>query len=108
MQKSSQPNHSDIWSPERRKQERKRQIIGISAGIGAGMLLLAVFPAFQDAPGAIETILWSAAIGGLVASFSSFERAGAALTRSTNKILNLVVAFGIVVLFFLLIILILR
>jgi hypothetical protein len=110
VQKPPQPKPTppDAWSPERRRQERKRQIVGITAGIGIGMLLLAVFPTFQAAPGTIETVLWSAAIGGLVASFAAFERAGAALTRSRSRILNLAVAFGIVLLFFLLLIFFLR
>ncbi len=102
------PVQADTVSSERRRIERKGQIVGITAGIGAGILLLAVFPFFQTNPGTVETILWSAAIGGLIASFASFERAGAALTRSSNRALNLIVSLGIIALFFLVIILIFR
>ena len=109
MQKPNMtPVQADTVSSERRRIERKRQIVGITAGIGTGILLLTVFPFFQTNPGTVETILWSAAIGGLIASVASFERAGAALTRSSNRALNLIVSLGITALIFLVIILIIR
>lgn len=91
-----------------RKRERRRQLIGIGLGIGVGMILSIFFPAIVQSIGLIETLLWSGAIGGVLGSLASFERAGAALTRSDNRFVNLALSLGIVIAFFALVLLLLR
>ena len=56
----------------------------------------------------MTVVLWSAAIGALLASLGWFVRAGAALTRRTNPWLNLAVGLGIPVLVLILIAYLLR
>ena len=91
-----------------RKRERRRQIIGIGIGIAVGMTLLLAIPTLAQSFGTIETLLWSGAIGGVLGSLASFERAGAALTRRDNRFLNLAVSLGIVIAFFTLVLWLLR
>lgn len=86
-----------------RRSERRRQILGILIGLIVGMILLYTFPTLVISLSPLGTLLWSAAIGGMIGSIRSFERAGAALTRSDNRALNLLLALGIVVVFLLLV-----
>lgn len=90
----------------KRHQEWKRQWVGIGAGAGLGLMLLALFPEFAAQFGGNKIVLWLAAIGGIYMSLNAFERAGAALTRSTNRVLNLAVSLGFVAIVFILIVLI--
>ena len=96
--KSEKPTTASL-TDEQRKHERRNQLLGITGGVGVGLMLLAVVPSLAQAPGWIETLLWTGALGGVVTSLPAFERAGAALTRRDNRLLNLTVSLGIVVLF---------
>lgn len=97
MAKPSSKSQNDEQQLEGfRRRERRRQLIGIFAGVGVGLMLLGLFPSLEQSLGFFETLLWSGAIGGILGSLASFERAGAALTRSENRLLNMFVALGIV------------
>jgi hypothetical protein len=98
MNKSPQSAASESPNPDKtaRKIERRRQLVGIFAGFGVGLMLLSFFPALAQSPGNLETILWSSALGGVFMSLPAFERAGRILTRSENRFLNLVTSLGLV------------
>lgn len=95
-------------SDQQRKVERRQQLLGITGGVGLGMMLLAVVPSLAQSPGWVETLLWMGALGGVLASLPAFERAGAVLTRRDNRLLNLAVSLGIVILFLAALVYILR
>ena len=80
-----------------------RQWVGIFGGAAVGWALTVVFPGLVEHYSLLSVLLWSAAIGGVLTSLDGFRRAGAALTRRDNRVLNLVVGLGIP--FFLLLIL---
>jgi hypothetical protein len=86
-----------------RRRERRRQLVGIFAGVGVGLMLLGLIPGLEQSVGFFETLLWCGAIGGMLGSLASFERAGAVLTRGDNRALNLLVAFGFVAVILLLV-----
>lgn len=102
-QTQSQQQKEALAEKEFRRRERRRQLVGIFAGVGLGLMLLGLFPGLEQSLGFVETLLWSGAIGGMLGSLASFERAGAALTRSDNRFLNLSLAFGIVAVMLLLV-----
>ncbi|HEX9617312.1 MAG TPA: hypothetical protein VGA03_07830 [Anaerolineales bacterium] len=72
-----------------------RQLLGALAGAFAGLVLSIVIPLLAQRVGTINLVLWTAVLGGAVASLEGFIRAGAALTRSQNRSLNLLVGLGL-------------
>lgn len=99
IKKEASVNDEKNW----RRTERQRQIIGILVGLLIGVILVNIAPTLVDALSPMGTLLWSAAIGGMIGSLRSFEKAGAALTRSDNRLVNLLLALGLVLIFLLLI-----
>ena len=73
----------------------RRQWIGVFAGGAIAWALLALFPGLQERISTFSAILWGAAIGAAAVSLESFEKAGAALTRRNNRVLNMLVGLGI-------------
>ena len=82
-------------SPEVRRQRFIRETVGIVLGIGAAMMFSSLVPAIREQYSLSIVILWGAAIGGLLASYERFERAGEILTRSENRALNILAGVGI-------------
>lgn len=78
----------------RRKNFRK-ELLGMFAGIGLAMAVSALIPAIRETYSLGVVILWGGALGGAVASLERFERAGAALTKKDNRVLNYAVGLGI-------------
>ena len=72
-----------------------RELVGIFAGIGLGLVIVALIPAIRENYNLGTLILWGGALGGVVMSLERFERAGAALTKRENRPLNYVVGLGI-------------
>jgi hypothetical protein len=85
-----------------------RQWLGILAGAAAGWLLTIIFPVLEQRFSLLAVMLWSAVVGGVLASLGDFMRAGAALTRRDNPALNLAVGLGIPILLLALIFLLFR
>ncbi|MFL7890832.1 MAG: hypothetical protein ACK2UM_13800 [Anaerolineales bacterium] len=85
-----------------------RQWVGIFGGAAIGWALTIAFPAIETRYGLLTVLLWSAAIGGVLSSLDGFQRAGAALTRRENRVLNLLVGLGIPVLLLLILYLVSR
>jgi hypothetical protein len=85
-----------------------RQLLGALAGGLLGLLLAVVFPPLAEQVGMINLVLWTAVLGGALASLEGFIRAGASLTRSQNRRLNLLVGLGVPALILLLIALLIR
>jgi hypothetical protein len=88
---------------QREKNYWRNQWLGILGGAGAGLMLVALIPALADRFGLLTVVLWSAVLGGVISSWEGFVRAGAALTRSQNRLINLLVGLGIPALLLLLI-----
>lgn len=76
----------------------RMQLIGILAGGGLGWVAYYVYPGLGQGMDTLEAVLWGASLGGVLASLPAFERAGAALTRRDNRLLNLSVSLGILAL----------
>jgi hypothetical protein len=72
-----------------------RQLLGAWAGGLIGLAFSLVFPDLAERFGMLNVVLWSAALGAALASLDGFIRAGAALTHSQNRILNLLVGLGL-------------
>lgn len=63
------------------------------------MALGALFPALQEHLGGLFYVaVWSGVAGGVLTSLNGFMRAGAAVTRSEKRGINLLVGLGIPVL----------
>jgi len=77
------------------RQNFRRELVGIFAGIGLALVVGASIPAIRENTSLGSAILWGGALGGVVMSLERFERAGAALTKSENRPLNYVVGLGI-------------
>lgn len=82
-------------SHEVRRTRFIKELLGIFLGISLAMMLSAVVPAIRENYSLGVVILWGGALGGLLSSFERFERAGAALTRGENKVLNYMI--GIII-----------
>lgn len=78
-----------------RRQNFRRELLGIFGGIGLAMVISALVPAVRAQFSLGIVILWGGAIGGVVTSLERFERAGAALTKKDNRPLNYAVGLGI-------------
>jgi hypothetical protein len=72
-----------------------RQMVGIFGGAAIGWSLTFLFPGLEERFGMLTILLWSGALGGILTSLGQFMRAGAALTRRDNQVLNLIVGLGI-------------
>ena len=97
----------ETQSYEERKEEirlrRRRNYIGVFAGIGLGLVFASFIPWLRDQVDFFNLILWSGAIGIAAANIGQFAKAGAALTRSENNWLNFLVGLGLPVIFLLLV-----
>lgn len=58
-------------------------------------MLAALFPALGSRFSLAGLVLWCAAIGGSLASLEMFIRAGAVITRSEQRGLNLLIGLGL-------------
>ena len=76
----------------------RRQWVGVFAGAAIGLALNVLFPPLADRFSPFSVVIWCAVLGGVLTSLDGFNRAGAALTRSENRWLNLLVGLGIPVL----------
>jgi hypothetical protein len=85
-----------------------RQTVGILLGAGIGYVVAMIFPALEDRVSLFTLVLIFAALGGVIGSLEGFTRAGAALTRRENPILNLLVGLGVPAVLFLILFLLLR
>jgi cell division protein FtsW (lipid II flippase) len=81
-----QPNIKRSW---------KQQFFGVFAGIGAGLIIMSVFPDFAESVGRPRLMLFCAALGGILLSISGYEQAGKVLTRSDKRWLNIMVGLGL-------------
>ena len=73
----------------------RKEIVGIFLGIGAALIVGALVPAVNENYSLGIVVLWGGAIGGFLASYERFEQAGAMLTRSENRALNLLIGAGL-------------
>ncbi len=80
---------------EDRAKYRRRQVWGLFLGVSLGMMLAAVVPAIREQFSPVWVIILGGAIGSGLASLEQFERAGAALTKSENRVLNFAIGLGI-------------
>lgn len=71
------------------------QFLGMLGGVLVGFVLALVFPSILDRIGLSELLTWCALFGVVSVSLQQFERAGAALTRREDPVLNYAVGFGI-------------
>jgi hypothetical protein len=72
-----------------------RQLIGTFAGAAIGWGLVSIFPGLAQRFNALTITLWCAALGAALTNLDGFARAGAVLTRSDNRWLNLLVGLGL-------------
>jgi hypothetical protein len=95
--------------PEKRpKYSWSRQVWGLLIGAAVGVVLTLLFPVLREFTYGYGFVFWCAIAGGVIASLDRFEKAGAVITRGTDRRLNYAVGLGFPVLFFLLLSLILR
>ena len=85
-----------------------RQWMGGFGGAAIGWALTYIFPGLVERFSMLTVILWSAAIGAAFLSMDGFVRAGAALTRRDNRVLNLFVGLGIPILLLIILVLVSR
>lgn len=101
MTEPGSKNKPDLDSHASRKYLNfKREVFGISIGIGMAMMVGSLIPEIRERVSLGVVVLWGGAIGGIFASVQKFEQAGAALTRKDNKPLNYAVGIGIPALIF--------
>lgn len=82
----------------KKKPERvnwNRQLWGALAGGLTSLVLSPLFPHLSQRLDLVNLVLWGAALGAALASLEGFIRAGAALTHSQNRGLNLLVGLGL-------------
>ncbi|UCD99231.1 MAG: hypothetical protein JSV42_00470 [Chloroflexota bacterium] len=72
-----------------------RQWVGAFAGGAIGWAITYIFPGILQHYSFTTIILICAALGAALVSLDGFIRAGAALTRRDNRLLNLLVGMGI-------------
>ena len=70
-------------------------MVGIFGGAAIGWALAMTIPGLEERFGMLTILLWCGAIGGILTSLDGFIKAGAALTRRDNRILNLLIGLGI-------------
>lgn len=93
----NQPNAApeEPSQQEIRRTRFVKELIGIFLGISLAMMISSVVPAIREQYSLGMVVLWGGAIGGLLTSYERFERAGAALTRSENRLLNYLVGIAV-------------
>ncbi|HUF38542.1 MAG TPA: hypothetical protein VMN57_08465 [Anaerolineales bacterium] len=72
-----------------------RETLGILLGVSIAMMIGSLVPEIRERYSLGIVMLWGGALGGLLASYDRFERAGAALTRGENKVVNYLVGVGV-------------
>lgn len=85
-----------------------RQWLGAFGGGMIGWSISVLIPELARRYTMLTIVLWSAAIGAALMSLNNFARAGAALTHSQNRLLNLMVGIGVPALILLIVMLLLR
>ena len=88
-------NHEDQEKQQDRQRNTRRQLAGIFLGVGLGLMVSALVPAVRQNVELSTVVLWSGALGGVLASLEYFERAGAALTKKDDPVLNYAVGLGL-------------
>lgn len=73
--------------------------MGVIAGAIIGYLVGTFLPNFSNQIGLLPLVLWSAILGGILASLEQIIRAGAVITRGQNRLFNLVIGLAIPALF---------
>ncbi|GEM_PF-2241257 len=78
-----------------RRRNFRREIIGIFLGVSGAMVISSLLPVVRQNVSLATVMLWGGAFGGVAASFPRFEKAGAALTKGDNRVLNYAIGLGI-------------
>ncbi len=84
------PNQQEV-----RRARFVRELLGIFLGISLAMMISSVVPEIRERYSLGVVILWGGAVGGLLTSYERFEKAGAALTRGDNKVLNYLIGVSL-------------
>jgi hypothetical protein len=71
------------------------QLRGLLAGAVIGYMLTILFPGLATSYGTLRVVFWSAVIGGVLGNLDGFIRGGQALTRRSDRRLNLLVGLGV-------------
>ena len=98
MAPGNKPTKTDPVEPGQQEIRRTRfikELLGIFLGISLAMMISAVIPSIREQYSLAIVVLWGGALGGLLTSYERFERAGAALTRSENKVVNYLVGIAV-------------
>jgi len=77
------------------KQNWGRQWLGVIAGAIVGLLVGVFLPDFANQIGLFPLVLWSAILGGVLASLEEIIGAGAVISRQQNRLLNLIVGLAV-------------
>ena len=85
MAKRTQPDESNL----------PRQLGGSLAGAAIGVTLAIFFTMLSERFGIAALVLWGAVIGGVLSNLRDFMRAGAVITHSQNRWLNLSIGLGL-------------
>jgi len=88
-------NEEDNLHIETRRRRFIRELVGILLGVSIAAIVGSLVPAIREGYSLFAVLLWGGALGGLLVSYERFERAGAALTRGENKLVNYLVGIGI-------------
>jgi hypothetical protein len=72
-----------------------RQFVGMGGGVVLAILLVNLWPNVLDYIQLGNLLTWFAILGASILSWQQIERAGAALTRRDDRVLNLLVGFGV-------------
>ena len=89
------PTPEDNMRLETRRKRFLRELAGIFLGLSIAMMVGSLVPEIRERYSLVIVLLWGGAIGGLLASYERFERAGAALTKGENKVVNYLVGIGV-------------
>lgn len=73
-----------------RREFRRRQLVGLLAGLIGGAVAGGYWPQLRGALGWYGVTLWGGVIGGVIASLPKFGVVGQRLTRSSNPLVNFV------------------
>ena len=98
MSTEQEREQEETQSKQHKRKSWRRQWVGVFAGAAIGLALNVLFPPLADRFSSFSVVIWCAVLGGVLTSLDGFIRAGAALTRSENRWLNLSVGLGIPIL----------